>query len=63
LGVGLADALIVGLSKIGGLRLRPTASVMAYANIEVNAVEAGRDLKVAIIVDDKIKQIGEGLCT
>jgi Tol biopolymer transport system component/TolB-like protein len=61
LGVGMADALIVSLSKIGDLQVRPTASVVPFAMSSANPIEAGRELKVEAILDGKIHQSGDNL--
>ncbi|MBA3784116.1 MAG: winged helix-turn-helix domain-containing protein [Acidobacteria bacterium] len=61
LGIGMADALIVSLSKIGDLQVRPTASVVPFAMSGANPIGAGRELKVEAILDGKIHQSGDNL--
>jgi formylglycine-generating enzyme required for sulfatase activity/DNA-binding winged helix-turn-helix (wHTH) protein/TolB-like protein/Flp pilus assembly protein TadD len=57
-GAGLADGLITNLSKTGDFIVRPTASVLIYSARDTSALQAGRDLRVEIIVDGTIKKIG-----
>ncbi|MBA3694335.1 MAG: hypothetical protein H0W77_13010, partial [Acidobacteria bacterium] len=61
LGIGMADAFIVSLSKIGDLQVRPTASVVPFAMSGANPIGAGRELKVEAILDGKIHQSGDNL--
>jgi serine/threonine-protein kinase len=44
LGVGIPDALITRLANIRQVRVRPTAAVLNYEGVEVDAREAGRTL-------------------
>jgi TolB-like protein/Tfp pilus assembly protein PilF len=56
LGIGLADALIVRLSKVRRLRVLPTASVGTFTSLERDALEAGRQLAVDAIVEGSIRE-------
>jgi len=59
LGLGLADALITKLSNIRQIAVRPTRSVMGYAQTTVNAASAGRELGVEAVLDGSIQRSGE----
>lgn len=61
LGVGMADALIVSLSKISDLQVRPTASIVLFAKSGANPIKAGHELKVEAILDGKIQQSNDAL--
>jgi len=56
LGVGLADALITRLSKLGRFVVRPTSSVLRYST-HSDALAAGRELGVEFVVDGAIRNI------
>lgn len=58
LSVGLADSLITKLSNIRRLTVRPTSSVMRYAD-ETDAGNAGRELKVESVIDGAVQQSGD----
>jgi len=51
LGPGLADALIMRLSSIRELRVRPTAAVLRYTNLKEDPLQIGRDLNVDALLD------------
>jgi len=51
LGPGLADALIMRLSSIRDLKVRPTASVLRYAALKEDPLQIGRDLNVDALLD------------
>jgi Tol biopolymer transport system component/serine/threonine protein kinase/tetratricopeptide (TPR) repeat protein len=57
--IGLADSLITRLSNIRSLTVRPTASVLKFANEESDAVSAGRELNVNYVLDGRIIKAGE----
>jgi Tol biopolymer transport system component/TolB-like protein/Tfp pilus assembly protein PilF/tRNA A-37 threonylcarbamoyl transferase component Bud32 len=57
--IGLADSLITRLSNIRSLIVRPTASVLKFANEESDAVAAGRELDVNYVLDGRIIKAGE----
>lgn len=59
LGVSLADALT---NKFGGLKqitVRPTRTVLKYADSRDDASKIGRELQVDAILDGRIQRIGE----
>jgi len=58
LSVGLADALVSRLSGVKRLTVRPTSSILRYAN-HADAFAAGRELNVEFIVDGSIRRAGE----
>lgn len=55
LGVGIADALIMQLSNINGLVVRPTSAVMKFTGEEIDPVAAGRELGVDHVLDGRIQ--------
>src|SRR5882757_9308226 len=48
LSFGLADALITRLSRIDEIVVRPTSSVLRYAEAEISPSDAGRELKADV---------------
>ena len=56
LSVGLTDSLITKLSNVGSLTVRPTSSVIRYGRTETDAANAGRDLKVAYVMDGAVQR-------
>jgi serine/threonine protein kinase/Tfp pilus assembly protein PilF len=57
LGVGLADALITRLSVIRQIVVRPTSSVLAFAET-VDPLRAGQELAVDFVVDGNVRRAG-----
>lgn len=59
LGVSLADALV---NKFGGLKqisVRPTRTVLKYADSREDAQKIGRELQVDAVLDGRIQRIGD----
>jgi DNA-binding winged helix-turn-helix (wHTH) protein/TolB-like protein/Flp pilus assembly protein TadD len=59
LGVGMADALISKLSSIKQITVRPTSSIVRYANTDVDPIKAGSDLNVNSVLDGRVQKIGD----
>jgi DNA-binding winged helix-turn-helix (wHTH) protein/TolB-like protein/Flp pilus assembly protein TadD len=57
--LGMADTLIARLSNISQLNVRPTSAVRKYAQLEQDAVAAGRELKVDAVLDGSIQRTGD----
>lgn len=57
LSIGLADALVTRLSRVGRLIIRPTSSTLRFSN-RTDAFEIGRELGVEFIVDGNIRFVG-----
>jgi len=57
LGTGLADALITRLSAIQRFAVRPTSSVLRYA--DADPLVAGRELGVAFVLEGRIRRADE----
>ena len=57
LGIGLADALVSRLSGVQRLIVRPTSSVLPFA--EKNPLEAGKNIGVDFVLDGNIRRVGE----
>ena len=51
LGMGLADALITKFSNVEELIIRPTSSILKYANLNQDLLEIGRELEVDSILE------------
>jgi DNA-binding winged helix-turn-helix (wHTH) protein/tetratricopeptide (TPR) repeat protein len=61
LAVGLADALITRLGRLGRLAVRPTSAVLKYGRPGVDPQEAGRALQVDAVVDGTLQREGTRL--
>jgi serine/threonine protein kinase/tetratricopeptide (TPR) repeat protein len=59
LGIGLADALITRLTNIKRIVVRPTSSVLRYAEETTDPFEAGRALDVEFILDGTFRRVGD----
>ncbi len=59
LGVGLADSVITRLSNIRQLIVRPTSSVLKYADLPTDGRAAGRDLGVDVLLDGNVQHVGD----
>ena len=59
LGIGLADALILRLSKLSRFIVRPTSSVLRYQTEAVDAFRAGGELGVEFVVEGTVRRVGE----
>jgi DNA-binding winged helix-turn-helix (wHTH) protein/tetratricopeptide (TPR) repeat protein len=56
LGIGIADALIVRLTKVRRLRVLPMGAVGTFTSLECDAIEAARDLAVDALVEGSIRE-------
>lgn len=59
LSIGLADALTMRLSNVRRFLVRPTSSVLPFAERVTDPFAAGRELGVEFIVDGNIRRIGD----
>src|SRR5713101_702975 len=59
LGLGLTDVIITRLGQVTDVDVRPTSSVLKYAEREVDPVEAARDLGVDSVLLGRITKSGE----
>ena len=59
LGVGMADALITKLSNIRRILVRPTSSVLKYAQGPHDPVTAARELDVHYVLEGRLRHAGE----
>ncbi len=59
LGVGMADALITKLSNIRRILVRPTSSVLKYAQGPHDPLVAARELDVHYVLEGRIRHAGE----
>ncbi|HEX6715771.1 MAG TPA: winged helix-turn-helix domain-containing protein [Pyrinomonadaceae bacterium] len=59
LGPGIADALIMRLSSIRRLKVRPTTAVLKYSNSIHDPLVLGRELSVNALIDGVYQRIGD----
>ncbi|MGQ0541412.1 MAG: winged helix-turn-helix domain-containing protein [Blastocatellia bacterium] len=59
LGVSLADALANKFSALKQLTVRPTRSVLKYADSRENLGKIGRELQVDAVLDGRIQRVGD----
>ncbi|MEK7830418.1 MAG: tetratricopeptide repeat protein [Acidobacteriota bacterium] len=57
--LGMADVLIMRLSNLRQLVIRPLGSVRRYAGLEQDPLAAGRELKVDAVLDGSIQRVGD----
>ena len=57
--LGMADALITRLSNLSQIVVRPTSAVRKYAGREQDAVAAGRELKVASVLEGSVQRLDD----
>jgi serine/threonine protein kinase/Tol biopolymer transport system component/tetratricopeptide (TPR) repeat protein len=57
LGAGLADALITRLSNIRRISVRPTSSVLKYAQTPHESVAAARELAVEYLLEGRMRRV------
>jgi DNA-binding winged helix-turn-helix (wHTH) protein/tetratricopeptide (TPR) repeat protein len=58
LGLGMADAIIIKLSNLGRINVRPTGAVLKYADAGHDALTIGRELKVEALLDGRVQKAG-----
>jgi serine/threonine protein kinase/Tol biopolymer transport system component/tetratricopeptide (TPR) repeat protein len=56
LGVGITDALITRLSRVGRIVVRPTSAVSKYAQSR-DAIQAGRELQVRYVLEGRLRTL------
>ena len=59
LGLGLADALITKMSRLRRTVVRPTSAVRKYADPQVTAEKAGRELGVDAVLEGTVQLSGD----
>lgn len=59
LGVGMADALIIKLSNLGRINVRPTGAVLKYADGGQDILTTGRELRVEALLDGRVQKAGD----
>lgn len=55
LGLGMADAIILKLSKLDNIEVRPTGTIFAYTKRNKDAHAIGQELKVEAILDGTVQ--------
>jgi eukaryotic-like serine/threonine-protein kinase len=61
LGLGIANDIITKISQSGELTVRPTSAVHKYVKNEMDALAAGRELKVDAVLDNTYLRVGHQL--
>ena len=61
LGLGMADALITKLSRLGRVIVRPTSAVRKYADLDQGADRAGQELGVDAVLEGTIQHSENGV--
>ncbi len=61
LGLGMADALITRLSRLGRIIIPPTSAVRKYAELDQGADRAGRELGVDAVLEGTIQRSDNGV--
>lgn len=61
LGTGIADAMITRLSNVDVVRVRPTTSILRYANRENDLQSVGRELGADYLVSGTLQPAGDRL--
>lgn len=60
LGLGMADAIIMQLSKLQKIEIRPTSAIFRYTDQPAaDAASAGRDLRVDAVLEGTVQSDGE----
>ncbi|MFN0112307.1 MAG: winged helix-turn-helix domain-containing protein [Blastocatellia bacterium] len=59
LGLGIADALIMRLSRLRQMIVRPTSSIVRYTSPGQDVTTVGRELRVATALEGSIRRAGE----
>src|SRR4051794_18869341 len=59
LSIGLADALITRLSRLRGLAVRPTGSILRYATGAKDLQKAAHELNAAYVIDGSVRRAGD----
>ncbi|HEV2707876.1 MAG TPA: winged helix-turn-helix domain-containing protein [Pyrinomonadaceae bacterium] len=57
--VGIADTLITKLSRLRRVLVRPTSAILKYAGAKQEALSAGRELCVDVVLAGTIQHMGE----
>lgn len=57
--LGMADTLIVRLSNIREINVRPISAVRRYSSLEQDPIAAGREQRVDAVLDGQIQMAGE----
>ena len=60
-GLGIANAIIMKVSRVSGLTVRPTSAVRKYVTQDIDAVQAGRELSVDAVLDGAVQRVGDRL--
>jgi tetratricopeptide (TPR) repeat protein len=59
MGLGMADAIILRLSRSENCRIRPTGAVSKYAAADFDTLKAGKELGVDAVLEGTVQRVGE----
>jgi DNA-binding winged helix-turn-helix (wHTH) protein/TolB-like protein/Tfp pilus assembly protein PilF len=59
--LGMADTLITRLSSLKQIIVRPMSAVRKYTDLQQDALEAGRELQVEVVLDGSLQRLGDRL--
>lgn len=59
LGLGMADAIIIKLSNLGQINVRPTGAVLKYMEAGGDILTTGRELRVEALLDGRVQKAGD----
>jgi TolB-like protein len=59
--LGMTDAMIRRIGSLRQIDVRPLSSVCRYGSLEQDAIDAGRELGVEIVVDGSVQRSGDRL--
>lgn len=59
LGLGMADAIIIKLSNLGRINVRPTGAILKYMDEGQDILTTGRELMVEALLDGRVQRAGD----
>jgi TolB-like protein/Flp pilus assembly protein TadD len=59
IGLGMADAIIIKLSNLGRIKVRPTGAVLKYMDAGLDVLTTGRELRVEALLDGRVQKAGD----
>jgi DNA-binding winged helix-turn-helix (wHTH) protein/TolB-like protein len=59
LGIGIADAIIRRISQSHQLNIRPTSTILRFANTDIDTLAAGRELNTDAVLEGNVQSSGD----